>query len=760
MRVAYCKTRDESWPAPGGPPPGWDVAAFGSIEELLGALGSRVFDAALVSLPADANRLPELLSRVRVAAPGLALLIAAPAAREAAAAAAAAAGAADYWLDAMSPRRLRFALEQAAFARRSAAASRARDEALERVEEAVVVADADERVVSWNRAAERLYGLRAEDAIGSLLPDCFYPLWLDAESRLKAWRAVAARGVWLGPARLSARDEPARSAAFEIAAVRDGGGRRAGLLIVARASTEAEPAAAPDSAGTRQFLERILNGIADPVFVKDREHRMLFVNDALCALTGLPREKLLGQDESQYLPAEQAAVFHRQDDLAFESGRENVNEEVLTDARGMAHVLVTKKTVWRDASGRPYLVGVVREITDLVKTVDDLKRSQEALRRAQKLEAVGRLAGGVAHDFNNVLTAIVGCANLVLENLPPGHAAREDAQEIRRAGERAGNLTRQLLSFSRRPEGVPLILDLRELYGGMRKMLQRLLPAHIDLEFRVPERLRSVRIDPGQAEQVLLNLVVNAGDAMPDGGRVVAELSDAPKGGGGLSGPCVCLTVTDDGVGMDAPTRAAIFEPLFTTKPHGTGFGLSIVRDVAERSGAAVEVESAPNKGSTFRVFWPASAAPPEIAEPRRPARRRRAPRRACVLVVEDDDAVRRFVVRCLEHAGYEVLSASDGLEALRLSDSHEGAFDVAVVDVILPRLIGPQFVERMRARQPTAKILYISGQPTQRVVQDAAASGRSSFLPKPFDAPLLAERVRTLISPGRGRRAPSRRGH
>jgi PAS domain S-box-containing protein len=620
MRVAYVRTRNRAWPAAGGPPRDWDVVVFSDASEFVARARGRGFDAALVALPNDAGLLTRVLSLARAAVPDLPIVVAAAAAREAEAAAGAAEGAFDYWLDSMTPLRLRHALEQAALRR---------------------------------------------------------------------------------------RENP--------------------------------------PFGARQFLERILNAIADPVFVKDREHRMLFINDALCALTGRPREQMLGRDERDYLPPDQAAVFFRQDDLVFESGRENVNEEILTDARGVSHVLVTKKTVWRDADGRPYLVGVIREITDLVQAVDDRKNSEQLLRRAQKLEAVGRLAGGVAHDFNNVLTAIVNGANLALGCLPRGHAAREEVEEIRRACDQAGQLTRQLLSFSRRPEGLPQVLDLSELFVGMRKLLQRLLPAHIDLEFRVPDRLGAVRIDPGQAERVLLNLVANAGDAMPSGGRVFVELADAAQGGGGLSVPCVRLTVSDDGVGMDESTRATIFEPLFTTKPQGTGFGLSIVRDVVARSGGAVVVESAPGRGSKFSVFWP-RCAEKKVRAGRRTESRARIARRACVLVVEDDETVRRFVVRCLEREGHEVLSAADGLEALRLSDANEGGFDVAVVDVILPRLLGTEFVERMRARQPKAKVLFISGQPSAPAVRDCSASARAEFLPKPFDAPLLAERVRVLL--------------
>jgi len=754
MRVAFCRCGEESWPAAGGPPAGWGVAPYASCDALVDALRESEFDAVLVRLPDDPNRLSDMLSRVRVAAPGLPVVVAADDGREGVAAAAVSAGATDYWLDSMSALRLRLSLEQAALRRRARAAQGVRDEALERIEDAVVVADAEERIVSWNRAAARLYGYRPEEVLGCLLTETLSPLWLDADTRLKAWRAVAKSGVWLGETVHARRDGSPVRVSLEIASTRDGFGRRAGFLLVARTVAGAVDApadpAARDPRDARLFLERILNGIADPVFVKDRSYRMMFVNDALCALTGRSREEMLGRTDYDFLPSNQADVFRRQDDLVFETGRENVNEETITDVQGMTHVLVTKKTVWRDAEGRAFLVGVIREVTDLMKAVDDLKRSQEQLRRAQKLEVVGRLAGGIAHDFNNVLTAIVGCANLALDALPLGHAAHEDVVEIRRAGEHARDLTRQLLSFARRPEGSPQVLDLRELYGGMRKMLERLLPAHIDLEFVVPAKLGAVMIDPGQAEQVLLNLVVNAGDAMPAGGRVLVELADSDDCPAGVRGPCVRLTVSDTGVGMDTPTRAAVFEPFFTTKPEGTGLGLATVRDVVARSGGVVEVQSEPKKGARFRVYWPRSERRAPGPRRRRARRIGAAPRRARVLIVEDDAAVLRFAVRCLETAGYEVLGAGDALEALRLSDSHEGDLDVAVVDVILPRMLGPELVERMRARQPTAKILYISGQFTDPVVRMCAAPGSATFLPKPFDAPELSDHVRALVKTAR----------
>jgi signal transduction histidine kinase/CheY-like chemotaxis protein len=444
----------------------------------------------------------------------------------------------------------------------------------------------------------------------------------------------------------------------------------------------------------------------------------------------------------------QAEVFMREDDLLFENGKEIVNEQLFTDSRGLTRVLITKKTLGRGADGRPVLVGVSRDVTELVKVVDDLKRSQEQLHQAQKLEAIGRLAGGVAHDFNNILTAIIGCAGIILESLPPGHTCREEADEIRRAGEQAATLTRQLLTFARRDDSPPRVLDLREVYGEMRRMLQRLLPADIELEMAIPDQLGAVRMDQGQAEQVLLNLVVNAGDAMPDGGRISVALADAPDGGGGLAGPCVCLSVADTGVGMDESTRAKIFEPFFTTKTLGVGLGLANVRDAVARGGGAVLVESSPQRGAVFRVYWPLCADVPDASGADAPEAPPRAARSARLLVVEDDDVVRRFVVRSLEREGYSVLTAADGVEALHLSDAHEGSIDAVIVDVVLPRMRGTEVVARLRARQPLARVLFVSGYRTEEKALPVGPDGRVRFLAKPFTGAMLAEKVRELLEP------------
>jgi len=380
--------------------------------------------------------------------------------------------------------------------------------------------------------------------------------------------------------------------------------------------------------------------------------------------------------------------------------------------------------------------------------METIKNGQEQLRHAQKLETVGRLTSGISHDFNNILTAILGSARILLEDLPRGHACREDAEEIRRAGERAVELTRKLLSFSRRePAEAVRAVDLRLICGDMRKMLQRLLPADIELDMVLPQVLSPVLVDQGQVEQVILNLVVNAGDSMRKGGRVSVVMADEPQGAPGLNGACVRLSVIDNGEGMDEPTRAKIFDPFFTTKDAGTGIGLSTVWDIVSGSGGVVVVESSPGRGSSFHVYWPRSGEgiepPPKAAVP---AGQKSVSRPAKVLVVEDDAVVRRFAERSLQRAGYEVLSAADGSEALRLSDAQDGRFDLVVMDVVLPHLRGTEVAVRLRERRPDMRVLYISGYRAEETLP-GESGGPAEFLQKPFTGDDLAEKVRALLA-------------
>ncbi len=509
----------------------------------------------------------------------------------------------------------------------------------------------------------------------------------------------------------------------------------------------------PAPSGEDGLLQCLIDSVADPVFVKDRKHRWVLFNDAFVALLGRPREELLGKSDFDFFPKSQADVFWRQDELVFEKGRENSNEEMLTDASGRAHVLLTKKNRWISPKGDAFLVGVIRDITAFIAAADDAKQSKERLYRAQKLETLGYVAGGVAHDFNNLLTAIRGCASLLLANLPADHPSRIDAEDIGRAGERASALTGRLLSFTRRPEGLERPVDLRAIVADMRDMLRRLLPADVELQLAPFKKASAVRVDPGLVEQVLLNLVVNAGEAMPRGGRVTISAADAPKGGGGVAGPCVRLTVRDDGAGMTKRTRERIFEPFFTTKQKGSGLGLSTVAETVRNCGGGVEVDSAPGKGSAFHVYWPLAGGKAARTKrellPTLPAPGRG---RGRALVVEDDEALRRFVARCLEREGYEVVTASDSAAAVAIGDANEGLFALLVIDIVMPRMRGPELAERLRGCQPGASVLFTSG---RRREDCGLPEGDSSFLMKPFSANDLIEKVSAAR---RGAGGPSRR--
>jgi two-component system cell cycle sensor histidine kinase/response regulator CckA len=361
----------------------------------------------------------------------------------------------------------------------------------------------------------------------------------------------------------------------------------------------------------------------------------------------------------------------------------------------------------------------------LAQDVTERRRLEEQLRQAQKMEAVGQLAGGVAHDFNNLLTVINGFAEM-LEGDPavPG-PAREMVRQVHRAGDRAAALTRLLLTFSRKQVLEPRVLDLNELVRETARMLRRLLPADIDLAADLAAGLGRIKADPGQVEQVLMNLVVNARDAMPAGGKLTVGTRDVELGEeyarghlGVRPGAYVRLSVTDTGVGMDAATRARIFEPFFTTKPvgQGTGLGLSTVFGIVLQSGGHVEVYSEPGRGTTFKVYLPrlagevaAEVAATVLAVPRGSE---------AVLVAEDDEGIRGLARAALEACGYAVLEAADGAAALALGESHVGRIDMLVCDVVMPKGGGRELAERLREVRPGLRVLYVSGYADEAVTR------------------------------------------
>jgi signal transduction histidine kinase len=377
---------------------------------------------------------------------------------------------------------------------------------------------------------------------------------------------------------------------------------------------------------------------------------------------------------------------------------------------------------------------------------------QQDLAQAQKLEAIGRLAGGVAHDFNNVLTAILGSAELLLLDTPPGAANREEVEIIRDASIRAQELIRQLLAFSARQVLQPSVIDLNDLIKNLGRMLRRLIGEDLELATELAPDLGAVRVDPGQVEQVLVNLAVNARDAMPDGGRLTISTAnvDAAETADLSAGRHVLIEVTDTGTGMDAETLARAFEPFFTTKERGkgTGLGLASVYGIVRQSGGQISVSSTPGAGTTFRIYLPRVDAPVDAAREARPVT---APATGTetVLVAEDEQIVRVLIRKVLEQAGYTVLLAGSGAEALQLAERHTVAIHLLVTDVVMPGMNGRELARRLLERRPKTKVLYLSGYADDAVERHGVLDPGTAFMQKPFSPSALATRVREVLGGG-----------
>jgi PAS domain S-box-containing protein len=388
------------------------------------------------------------------------------------------------------------------------------------------------------------------------------------------------------------------------------------------------------------------------------------------------------------------------------------------------------------------------------RDITERKLLESELLQSQKMEAVGRLAGGIAHDFNNLLTAIAGYTALLLEEIPEDDAHRADLAEIEQATTRGAALVDQLLSFSRRKMLMPSTLDLNEVVESTRGLLSRVIGADVELATRLAPNLDGVRADRTQIEQVLLNLAVNARDAMPSGGRLEIETAnvrlDARDVGAVLeaqAGQHVMLTVRDTGIGMDRDTLAQVFEPFFTTKEvgQGTGLGLSTAYGIVTQAGGRIAVDSRPGAGTTFRVYLPTDT---EAADAGAPPESGAAPRagRETILVVEDEAAVRSLARDVLTRLGYEVLTASDGREALNVAKRYRRHIDLLVSDVVLPQLRGVEVADRLRARRPGLRVLYISGYTETAIVHDGLLDPGVNFLAKPFRPADLGNRVREVL--------------
>jgi signal transduction histidine kinase len=391
---------------------------------------------------------------------------------------------------------------------------------------------------------------------------------------------------------------------------------------------------------------------------------------------------------------------------------------------------------------------------ELQREISERERAEQQLLQAQKMEAIGRLAGGVAHDFNNLLTIISGYSAPLLEQMDGKAPLRGHVEQIATAADRAAMLTRQLLAFGRRQVLAPQILDLNTVVANMEKMLRRLIGEDIDLATLQDPQLGRVKADPGQIEQVILNLAVNARDAIPRGGKLTLETANvdldnsyAREHVAVTPGPYVMLAVSDNGVGMDPPTLARIFEPFFTTKEvgKGTGLGLATVYGIVKQSGGNVYVYSEPRRGATFKIYLPRVEETFAGVEPNRHAA---APTTGTetVLLVEDEDTVRFLIRNILESKGYRVLEARRGTEALSLCERHTGPLHLLLTDLVMPEMDGRELAEQLGPRYPAMKVLYISGYTNGALVHHGMLPGDTAYLQKPFTPDTLAQKVREVL--------------
>jgi PAS domain S-box-containing protein len=520
-----------------------------------------------------------------------------------------------------------------------------------------------------------------------------------------------------------------------------------GAIVINYRDITERKVADDELAASEERFRKSFNASPEPMTIRAwSEGPYVDCNESFLRITGYRREDVIGHTDKEvlfWLRPEDRAKCRK---LLEESGRVNDVEICFGTRAGEERSGLFSAEVI-ELKGERCVLAVTKDMTE--------RRSlEQQLRLSQKMEAVGQLAGGVAHDFNNLLTIILGYSILLLRELGPEDPRRAPLEGIKEAGDRAAALTQQLLAFSRRQVLAPQVLDLNAVVADMEEMLRRLIGEDIDLLTVLKPELGLIKADRSQIEQILMNLVVNARDAMPTGGKLTietaaAELDEAyaRRHPGVTPGAHVMLAVSDTGHGMDEATRARIFEPFFTTKEKGkgTGLGLAVVYGIAKQSGGSIWVYSEPGRGTTFKVYLPRVEAVPEKAAAV-PVNERSHRGTETVLLVEDEAAVRSFVREILQSNGYVVLEASQAGEALEACERHAAPIHLLLTDVVLPATSGPELAGRLKSLRPEAKILYMSGYTDNAVVHHGVLEPHVALLQKPFTPAALLRKVREVL--------------
>ena len=523
------------------------------------------------------------------------------------------------------------------------------------------------------------------------------------------------------------------------------------LLAVQRELGEAE--ARRERRKVEQTLVKLRTAVevsGEVIFMTDGDGVFTFVNPEFTRLYGYTSEEVLGKTTPRVLKSGEtdperyatlwATIKNKQ--VAIWEVTNRTKDGRMVNIEGTINPILDER-------------GEIAGFLSIHRDVTMRKQLEVQYRHAQKMEAVGRLAGGIAHDFNNLLTVINGYSQMVLEQLRPDHPMHSQVDKIQKAGERAATMTRQLLAFSRQQVLAPQVLDLNKVVAGIDKMLGRLIGEDIELVMACSAGLWYVKADPGQIDQVIMNLAVNARDAMPHGGRLTIETANVTLGEGEFGwrpviepGPYAMLAISDTGCGMTAEVKGRIFEPFFTTKEYGkgTGLGLSTVYGIVKQSGGYIFADSEPGKGTTFRIYLPPIASAEENRVEKTEPSLRAAGGSETVLVVEDNEAVRSYVRSVLETQGYALMEADGSEAAVQLTEKHAGPIHLLLTDVVMPRMSGPELAARLRPQHPEAKVLYMSGYTDKAIVDHGVLDPGICFLQKPFVPETLLQKVREVL--------------
>ncbi|HVV83311.1 MAG TPA: ATP-binding protein [Kofleriaceae bacterium] len=508
--------------------------------------------------------------------------------------------------------------------------------------------------------------------------------------------------------------------------------------------------AAGDLDHTQKLLFALFEGSIEPILLTDEQFVIVAANRAAADLYGRPVHELVGATGSDFV------------DPGYDPQRARTTLLSEGRLRGQAAIIGgdgKRRIIEYSASANilPDLnVSLLRDVTERV-------RLEEQLRQMQRLEGVGNLAAGIAHDFNNLLSVILSYASMALDGVRQGDPLRGDLEAIREAGRRATALTRQLLAFSRKQILEPRVIDLNRIVSGMEPMVRRVISEDVELTVLATRDLAHVYADANQLEQVLLNLVVNARDAMPHGGRLTIETAnvelDADYAAAHVDvrpGPHVLLAVTDSGTGMDAETQRRVFEPFFTTKAkdRGSGMGLAMVFGIVRQSGGHIWLYSEPGHGTTFKIYLPSCERPLDADQPAAPAESPGGSE--TVLLVEDDATVRQVVTTVLRNHGYNVLDAPNGGEALLICEEYPGRIDLLLTDVVMPRMNGRKLAERLTALRPGLRVLYMSGYTDNAIVHHGVLDAGIVFLQKPITPDALLRKVREALAQPAARPRPA----